>query len=180
MLAPGWRQTSPEYRFIYTLGREKASSLNLSQPLTKVGTLGKCKASTDLSSHKPSDSSHIMNQGRAGPHNQQKLKGSCSSSLGPHPTPDRAVTVSEHMRSPCWNWDVDLSPPTPTLLPTIEGADRTPQGKSKPMLTADLALPRNPLGTADCIGTLSHKDTPLGMGEITFSPNIIEVWKQIK
>lgn len=75
---------------------------------------------------------------------------------------------------------MDLSPPTPTLLPTIEGADRTPQGKSKPMLTADLALPRNPLGTADCIGTLSHKDTPLGMGEITFSPNIIEVWKQIK
>ena len=141
------------------------------------GHTGKTVRQAQRCSHKPLDGSPIPNQGRDCYHTWQKPKGSCSSPSGSQPTPDRAVIVTEHRRRPCWNLDVALAPPTPALLPTMVGVATTPRGKMQPMLTSDPALPTNPLGTADCTGTLSYKDTPLSLGKVTFSSNFIELGK---
>lgn len=102
----------------------------------------------------------------------QLHQGSCPSTLALK----RSVMAIEQRRSP-YLTDSGHGPFSSSSASHQGSSCQHTLEKMQPMLTSDPALPTNPLGTADCTGTLSYKDTPLSLGKVTFSSNFIELGK---
>ena len=76
----------------------------------------------------------------------------------PSPGPKRAVTATEHWRSPSWH--LSLALPNPVSAPTKGVAPSTPWAERQLRLNWELALPQSYWTHTDCIGC-SHIKTHL-------------------